>query len=121
MWANLVFLFMLSLFPVFTDWLGKTVFAHLPMVVYIILMIGTSMSYFLLQRMVKNQSNCTEVQENFRPGYKEYGTLVLELLGLAASFIFQISWIPMLFLIPIAPLWIIPDLRIVKLVNNKKE
>lgn len=121
LWSNLLFLFMLSLFPVCTDWISKTHFAQLPISIYSILMLLTTISYVLLRHIVISSTKCGKTEKLANKNKKEIVTIVLELMGLVISFITPIRWLCIVIMAAITPIWIIPDLRISKLFSSKNE
>ena len=52
LWANLLYLFLLSFQPVTTGWVGKSVFAMLPVRIYVLLHLLSTLSYILLQHFI---------------------------------------------------------------------
>src|SRR5688572_30181843 len=52
LWANLHFLFWLSLFPFVTGWMGENHFASLPTLFYGVVLLMAAVSYWILQRTI---------------------------------------------------------------------
>src|SRR5436305_6613061 len=52
LWANLLLLFWLSLFPFFTGWMGENHFASLPTALYGVVLLMAAYSYLVLQRAI---------------------------------------------------------------------
>ncbi|MBL7495701.1 DUF1211 domain-containing protein [Frankia sp. CNm7] len=52
LWANLSLLFVLSLFPFTTSWMEESDFAHTPVVVYGLNLMGAAVAYFVLQQTI---------------------------------------------------------------------
>ena len=52
LWANLLLLFWLSLFPFATAWMGDNHFAPIPTAVYGVVLLMAALSYFVLQRTI---------------------------------------------------------------------
>lgn len=52
LWANLHLLFLLSLVPVATGWIGETHFAKLPMALYGFMLLMAGVAYFILQSII---------------------------------------------------------------------
>ena len=119
LWANLLFLFTLSIVPFATDWLSKTQFSVFPMNCYLILMICVTLSYILLQYLVVKNSGCQELKLIIDDSKKEAITIVLQVIALIVSFIEPIRLVAAVFLIAIFPIWLIPDLRISRLFDEK--
>ena len=89
LWANLLFLFTLSIVPFATDWLSKTQFAPFPMNCYLILMICVTLSYVLLQHLVVKSSGCKELKTIIDDSKKEAITIALQAIALIISFMFN--------------------------------
>ena len=54
LWSNLAFLFVLSFFPLATDWMQKTSFASLPTTCYVVLNMLVSLTYMNLERVIRH-------------------------------------------------------------------
>src|SRR5262249_40746918 len=52
LWANLHFLFWLSLFPFTTGWMGENHFTAVPSVLYGVVLLMAAISYYLLQQSI---------------------------------------------------------------------
>ena len=120
-WANFLFMFMLSLFPVFTDWLGKTEFGRLPTLVYIILMFLTTNSFIVLQQIIVHCIDKELAHTVFKVGPKEWITMGIEVLAFVLALVINIRWLPVVCISLVGPLWIIPDLRIKQCLSVKKD
>ena len=120
-WANFFFMFMLSLFPVFTDWLAKTAFDKLPTLIYIVLVFLSTHSFILLQQIVVHSVEDTTAHSVLRVGIREWMTMAIEVIAFILALVTDIRWLPMACLGIIGPLWIIPDIRIKKYLSEKSE
>ncbi len=120
LWANMLFLFGLSFYPVATAWINQTGFAAFPTMVYVLLCIFTSVCYLVLQRIIVATHECSNLKEMIDDSRKEALTLLL----LAFAFIFSIipgaTPLAYFFMIMMAIPWIIPDLRFMKFANDHK-
>ena len=58
LWANLLYLFLLSFQPVCTGWVGKSQFAMLPVRVYVLMNLAVSCSYILLEQAIIHSTGC---------------------------------------------------------------
>src|SRR5215831_13573761 len=52
LWANLGLLFCLSLFPFTTAWVDESTFAHTPVVIYGLNLLGAAIAYYVLQSVI---------------------------------------------------------------------
>jgi uncharacterized membrane protein len=130
LWANLGFLFVLSFFPLATDWMQKTGFAALPTTCYVVLNMLVSLTYMNLERVIRrdlsqscppNPANEREAERRAmvekRSLLKERLTLGLEVVGLVIALVLPSSHLALVALVIAFLLWIVPDLRIVRLLD----
>lgn len=130
LWSNLAFLFVLSFFPLATDWMQKTGFAALPTTCYVIVNMLVSLTYMNLERVIRrelsescppNPTSEKEVERRAmvekRSLLKERLTLGLETVGLVIALALPSSHIALVALVIAFLLWIVPDLRIVRLLD----
>lgn len=132
LWANLLFLFVLSLVPVATDWIDKTGFAAFPTVVYAVLNMLVSLAYMGLETVVRrshrrpvgsDKCRAKAVRDELTPRQialvkrrstaKERATLILEAVSLVLALALPSTRLAYVTLILSICLWIVPDLRIV--------
>lgn len=132
LWANLFFLFVLSFVPVATDWIDKTSFAAFPTMVYILLNIVVSLAYMLLETVVRRSHRTVangikaELDEmtprqaaliKRRSTFKERWTIGFELAALVLALAMPGTRLAYAALILAYGPWIIPDLRIVHVLD----
>ncbi len=130
LWSNLAFLFVLSFFPLATDWMQKTGFAALPTTCYVIVNMLVSLTYMNLERVIRRElsescpPNPTSEKEAERRAMvekrsllKERLTLGLEALGLVIALVLPSSHLALVAIVIAFLLWIVPDLRIVRLLD----
>lgn len=111
LWANLLYLFLLSFIPVTTGWVGRSKFAMVPVTVYVILNLANAGSYLLLERMIIRCADCDILRDAVNENKKEFWTIGIELIALVLSFIPTAHYAaPPLLVVAFTP-WIIPDLR----------
>lgn len=130
LWSNLAFLFVLSFFPLATDWMQKTSFASLPTTCYVVLNMLVSLTYMNLERVIRHalghgrRTTAPSEEELSRRAVVEKRSLVKErfTLGLElAAFVLALA-LPATHLALVAMVlafapWIVPDLRIVRLLD----
>ena len=130
LWSNLAFLFVLSFFPLATDWMQKTSFSSLPTTCYIVLNMLVSLTYMNLERVIRhalgNDCRATTPSEDElsrravvekRSLVKERLTLGLELAALALALVLPATHLALVAMVLAFAPWIVPDLRIVRLLD----
>ena len=121
LWANLFYLLVLSFLPVTTGWVGKSDFSMIPVRVYVLVNLFAALSYQLLELAVIHAEDCVLLKEVAEDRRKERWTLLLDLLALVASFIPGVHYISCPLLVAAVAPWIIPDLRMKKVIEKKKQ
>ena len=114
MWANLFFLFCLSLFPFATAWLNE---AHphpalVPTIFYGFILLLTAISWVPLSRSLihANGGNDSELGEAFGSDWKGKASIVIYALAIVLAFYNPI--ISCSLYAAVAAMWFIPDQRI---------
>lgn len=111
LWANLNFLFWLSLFPVAAGWMGEHHFALWPVVVYGAVLLLAAVSYTLLVIVIKRtEGQHSLVVHAIGNDAKGKFSLLFYIGGIALSFINP--WIGVVLYVIVACIWLIPDKRI---------
>lgn len=118
LWANLLFLFFISLLPYVTGWFGRFSFDPIPTLVYGIVLFLTAMSFFLLRCAIitqdRNSHVLRKVMEN---DWKGTVTGVTYLVALAfAMFIPKLS---VTLYTGLLLLWFMPDRKLEKALNDE--
>ncbi len=111
LWANLHFLFWLSLFPFTTGWMGENHFASVPSALYGFDLLMAAIAYWMLQQSIIRAEGSTSVLR--RAVGSDWKGKVSPLLYLAA--IAATPWLSELSLalyVLVAVLWLVPDRRI---------
>ena len=124
LWANLLFLFVLSFVPVATDWIDKTSFAAFPTVVYAVLNMLVSLAYMNLENVIRRSHRMRHAGNPHveltpqqlavmrrRSTAKERWTLALELVSLVLAVVMPTQRLAYVALIASVLLWVVPDLR----------
>ena len=111
LWANLLYLFVLSFQPVATGWVGRSRFAPLPVRVYCLLNLAGSLSYILLQKLILSTHDCEILKLAVSESRKEMWTICIEVLALVLSFFPGVHYVSCPLLVVAVMPWIIPDLR----------
>eukprot|EP01113_Clastostelium_recurvatum_P034884 TRINITY_DN4790_c0_g1_i1.p1 TRINITY_DN4790_c0_g1~~TRINITY_DN4790_c0_g1_i1.p1 ORF type:complete len:221 (+),score=12.59 TRINITY_DN4790_c0_g1_i1:46-708(+) len=107
LWANLLLLFMLSLMPFTTRWMGE-VFDTVPVAVYGITLTLSGVSYALLNRVLVSLARCEtgHVPPGLDSGYKAPASVLLYCAGVGLSFLSP--WAGISIYMFIATLWLVP-------------
>lgn len=114
MWANLFFLFCLSLFPFSTAWLNHALPrpASVPTVFYGVTLLLTALSWELLSRTLisANGGTASELRQVLGSDRKTKASIVIEVVAVAFAFHYPV--ISCLLFAIVAALWFVPDRRI---------
>mgnify|MGYP000275881406 FL=1 len=117
LWWNNAFIFLITLLPFTTNWLGDNIWAHDPEILYAALFLLANLTWlFMIKNLVKvNAHNAcvTKILGDYR---KSYRTLLLNALALVAAFFIPIGGLIINVLSFL--LWIVPDKRIEKIKNK---
>jgi uncharacterized membrane protein len=117
MWANLHLLFWLSLFPFVTGWMGENHFTKAPTALYGVVMLLAAIAYFILQNLIIAGQGCdSKLAAAIGRDLKGKLSPVLYALAIAAAF-FR-PWISGCIYVIVALLWLVPDRRIARVVNE---
>jgi TMEM175 potassium channel family protein len=117
MWANLHLLFWLSLFPFVTGWMGENHFAAMPTALYGAALLLAALAYYILQSVIIAQQG---------PGSKLAASLGRDLKGKCSPVLYAIAigvsffrpWMAGCIYVFVALLWLIPDRRIERVVDE---
>ncbi|HTK19058.1 MAG TPA: TMEM175 family protein [Mucilaginibacter sp.] len=118
LWANLNFLFWLSLIPVGTEWMANNHFAAVPAAVYGVILIMCAVSYIILAYVLA--SHCgknSELAQILDKDWKGKLSVAIYIIGAVSAL-----WYPYLacaLYVLVACIWFIPDRRIEKKVIHK--
>ena len=114
LWANLHLLFWLSLVPFVTGWMGENQFAAWPVATYGIVLLMSSVAYYILSRvLVKLHGNASLLATALGKDVKGMISTVVYFAAIPLSFINR--WLALGLYILMAIVWIVPDRRIEKL------
>jgi uncharacterized membrane protein len=111
LWANLNFLFWLSLFPVGAGWMGENHFALWPVVIYGVILFLAAVAYAILVMVIKKTEgeNSLVVHAIGNDSKGKY-SLLFYIVGVSFSFVHP--WIGLALYFAVACVWFIPDKRI---------
>lgn len=118
MWANLHLLFWLSLVPLITSWMGENHLAPAPTVMYAVVLLIAAIAYTILQRCIISQEGNESVLAR-AVGSDRKGKLSLALYVAAIPLAFVTPWLADALFVVVALIWLVPDKRIEKKVQEK--
>jgi uncharacterized membrane protein len=119
LWSNTHLLFWLSLVPFVTAWGGENHFAELPVAVYATIMLMAGVAYFILSKTIirvhgKDSLLSTAIGRDVKG--------IISILGYSVAvplaFVFKEGSIGII--VAIAILWLVPDRRIEKKINENE-
>ena len=117
LWANLHLLFWLSLFPFTTGWMGENHFTALPTALYGLVLLMAAISYYVLQQtIIRAQGSDSILKKAVGRDWKGKLSLVLYVVAIVATF--RSIWIAHGIFVSVALLWLIPDRRIKRVLQQ---
>lgn len=118
LWANLGLLFMLTLVPFSTAWMGENHFAQDTVALYgINLMLSAAVYAIVVKIALKNEGVNSTIGKAIKQPKKEYLSIFLYIAGIAISYFLPLVSVIIYYLV--ALLWLIPDTRIEKELSSK--
>jgi len=111
LWANLHLLFWLSLFPFATGWIGENHVAPTPTAVYGFILLMAAIAYYILERAIIARQGHDSVL-GAAVGFDWKGKLSPVLYFVAILLSFLNPWIATGIYVGVALLWLVPDRRI---------
>jgi len=120
LWANLNLLFWLSLFPFVTGWMGENHFGPLPSAIYGFVLLMASLSYFLLQnRIIAAGGPDSVLRQALGSDWKGKTAPILYATGIGASF--WVPWLGQAIYVLVAFMWLVPDRRIERAIQDNHD
>ena len=117
MWANLHLLFWLSLIPFATGWMGENHFAKATLTLYGFILLMAAIAFWILQRLIiRTQGSDSLLKKALGKDLKGKSSPILYIVGIVFSF--YVEWIAGAVYIFVALIWLIPDKRIEKRVEE---
>jgi uncharacterized membrane protein len=119
LWANLLLLFWLSLFPFCTGWMGENHFASLPTALYGVVLLMAAYSYLVLQRaIVAVDGASSPLAKAVGADRKGLVSRLMYMAAIAAAFVRP--WIAWALYVAVALLWFVPDRRIERVLMREE-
>jgi uncharacterized membrane protein len=118
LWSNLHLLFWLSLIPFVTAWNGENHFQAVPAALYGVVLLFAAIAYFILAKSLvalhgKDSVIATALGADFK------GKISVVVYAVAIPLAFVESWMAFALYIAIALLWLVPDRRIEKILDDQ--
>jgi uncharacterized membrane protein len=117
LWANLHLLFWLSLVPFTTGWMGENHFGQVPVAAYGVVMLMAAIAYYILQlRIMAGQGEGSILKKAVGNDWKGKISPLLYLVAIVSCMF--CSWIAGAIYALVALIWLIPDKRIEKILDE---
>lgn len=117
LWANLHLLFWLSLVPFVTSWMGESHFAPAPTALYGFILLMAAIAYWILQNQLVLVNETTSVLATaLGKDFKGKISPVLYMIAIPSAFL--IEWLSGFIYVMVAFMWLIPDKRLERVLNN---
>jgi uncharacterized membrane protein len=120
LWANLHLLFWLSLFPFATAWIGENHVASTPTALYGLILLMAAVAYFILQcAIIAKHGRDSLLATAIGPDWKGKISPLLYLTAIPLSYLHP--WIGIAVYVVVALLWLVPDRRIERVLEQHKD
>ncbi|MGJ0022537.1 TMEM175 family protein [Streptococcus dysgalactiae] len=118
LWFNNLWLFFISLIPWATEWVSRFHTSSLPVFIYGITLLGTAISYFILQsQVIKLSPKPSLLKEALGSDIK--GKISLAIYIFSAIIALYSVVVSELGYLSVALIWFIPDKRVVKVLEDE--
>ncbi len=121
MWANQVLLFSLSLFPFATGWAGRNPLREAPTVLYGCVLLAAAISFFTLQTFIVTGEGGATSDLAKALGKDRQGRMSLAIYAVAVGLAFVAPWVAALLYVVVALIWLVPDRRLERLIDETGE
>ena len=120
MWANLHLLFWQSLIPFVTRWMGENHSAALPAALYGVVLLMAAIAYLILQcAIVADQGRDSALAAAIGRDFKGKLSLACYVIAIGLAFVNQ--WMADALYVFVAVMWLIPDRRMERVVEQRRE
>ena len=113
-WGNMSLLFVLSLIPFATGWMGETHFAANTLIVYCILLLMAGVTYTILQLAIEKSHPFTDEMKKAFGKMRAKGIVSVLSYSLAILLACNIPVISAVLIVGVAVMWLVPDRSIEK-------
>ncbi|BCM90953.1 potassium channel [Abditibacteriota bacterium] len=118
LWANLHLLFWLSLIPFVTGWMGENHFQPQPVALYGVVLFCSGGAYFVLAMLlIRAQGENSTLKKALGSGTKEKISMVSYAIAIGIA-LFANSWVACAIYVAVALVWLVPDTRIERRIEN---
>ncbi|MGN2341160.1 TMEM175 family protein [Streptococcus dysgalactiae] len=118
LWFNNLWLFFISLIPWATEWVSRFHTSSLPVFIYGITLLGTAISYFILQsQVIKLSPKPSLLKEALGSDIKGKISLAIYIFSVIIAFYSVV--VSELGYLSVALIWFIPDKRVVKVLEDE--
>jgi uncharacterized membrane protein len=118
LWANLFFLFWITLIPFATSWVDENHISPLPVATYGVVLLMCAASYRLLERVLfKSHDANALIVQILRDGWREKLSMVLYVLAIGLAYVHP--FISLGIYVAVACLWFIPNRQLEKVLSEK--
>ena len=120
MWANSHLLFWLSLMPFASGWMGENHFTTLPTALFGVILLMAGVAYYILsQCLIKFHGKDSTLAKAVGNDVKGITSVIVYAIGIALSF-FN-AWISLALYTLVAIMWLVPDKRIEKKLEEEQK
>ena len=117
LWANLYFLFWLSLMPFVTGWMGENHFAPVPVAIYGVVQLMSAVGYTILAAtLVAANGKDSQIAQALGHDFKAKLSLVAYVAAIVVAYFSSI--VSMVLYFAVAIVWLVPDRRIERIVKD---
>jgi uncharacterized membrane protein len=120
LWANMHLLFWLSLLPFATAFLGQNYLAKIPIIIYDFVLLMAGLAYFILTKAIlKTSGKDSLLSKAIGKDYKGKLSVIICFSAIPLAFVSNLISLSMT--IVLAVIWLIPDKRIEKILEEIDE
>ena len=120
LWANLHLLFWLSLVPFTTGWMGENHFAAVPTALYGVNLLMAAFAFLIVQRAIMATDGPDSTLAR-AVGHDRKGLLSRLMYAVAIPAAFLRPWIAWTLYIAVALMWLAPDPRIERVLDDEQQ
>jgi len=118
LWANLLLLFWLSLFPFVIRWIGEAGVTALPVAAFGVALLLAGFAYQLLEvALIKAEGEQSKVAQAVGAKVKEWVSIALYLTAVVVAFLVS-PWISVAIYFGVSAMWLVPDKRFERLARE---
>ena len=118
LWANLHLLFWLSLIPFATSWMGENHAAPLPVAAYGVVLMAAGIAYYVLVRaLLAHHERDSVLARAIGSDFK--GRISVLIYAVAVPLAYLSAWIAIALYVTVAVIWLVPDRRIERVLEER--